>query len=120
MFDSLSILANNLLAEFGNNTAITVTHNYGGKCIEVKSARTNNVIAEVEVDAQFDGKYWPKLSLICDGQEHMGTDSLAYQIMAMRKFPKNRKMNKAWSPIRLTAKAQADAEITKATALYWG
>lgn len=110
MFDSTSILATNLLDAFGRNTAVTVVHNYGETLIAVKSARTNNVIAEIEVDAHFDGKYWPKLNLSYKGETYLNTESLAYVIMADKKFPRNRKMNKSWSPIRFNAKAQAMME----------
>lgn len=102
MFDSTSTKAAELLSYFGRNTAVTVQHRYGTNECVVLSARTGNVIAEVELD-----------------DSPMAIAAEAYRIMGMRKFPKGRKMNKAWSPIRLTAKAQADAEIAQATAVHW-
>lgn len=100
MFDSTSVKAAELLSHFGRNTAIEVQHRYGTKECAVVSTRTKNVIWE------------------CDNLDEYDMEYLALMIMGMKKFPKNRKMNRAWSPIRLTAKAEADAEITRATVAW--
>lgn len=102
MFDSTSVKAAELLSYFGRNTCVTVKHDYGSNELEVVSARTGMVIA-----------------LLGDLDKDLNLEECAMVIMAMRKFPKGRKMNKSWSPIRLTAKAEADAEITRQTALNW-
>jgi hypothetical protein len=121
MFDSSSIAAAELLSMFGKNTCVTLTHNYGANNIEVRSARTNNVIAEVILDSSLAYEYVDYSTNGTTITAHpMHMQEVAECIKAMRKFPKNRKMAKAWSPIRLTAKAQADAEITRQTALNWG
>jgi hypothetical protein len=86
------------MSYFGNNTAIRIDHRYGAKECAVISARTGNVIATVELD-----------------NSPMAIAVTAFQIMGSKKFPRNRKMNRTWSPIRLTAKAEADAEVTRAT-----
>lgn len=100
MFDSTSVKAAELLSYFGRNTAVEVDHRYGSKECAVISTRTKNVIWE------------------CEDITTLDLQSAAVEIMGMRKFPKNRKMNRTWSPIRLTAKAEADREITRAT-LAW-
>ena len=98
MFDSTSVKAAELLSYFGRNTAIRVDHDYGSNECAVVSARTGNVIA-----------------LLGDLDKDLNLQECATVIMGMKKFPKNRKMNRTWSPIRLTAKAEADAEITRNT-----
>ena len=108
--DTLSILGANLLATFGKNTAVTVRHNYGQKELTVLSARTGNVIATIAVDAVFDGQYWPTLNLDYNGVNYFNTEELGYAIMESKKFPRNRKMNKAWSPIRFSAASKAMME----------
>ena len=100
MYDSTSTKVAELMSYFGNNTAIRVDHKYGTKECAVISARTGNVI--LDIDLSHDADLY----------------ELAHVIMAMKKFPRNRKMNRTWSPIRLTPKAQADAEITRNTILW--
>ncbi len=100
MFDSTSTKANELLSYFGRNTAIEIDHRYGSNECAVISTRTKNVIVTVNFDEVTDLEF------------------CASVIMAHKKFPKNRKMNRTWSPIRLTARAEADAEITRNTILW--
>jgi hypothetical protein len=102
MFDSSSRVGNELLSAFGRNTAVTVRHNYGTDTLEVVSARTNLIISEVllakegyVVDRLFVA---PTLA------------AAAMVIMGNKKFPKNRKMNKSWSPIRFSAASKAMME----------
>ena len=90
------------MSYFGKNTCVTLRHNYGSDVVDVLSARTGNVIAEVD------------FSTLAPEIGH-SIEAIAISIMGMKKFPRNRKMNRSWSPIRLTPKAQADAEITRAT-----
>jgi hypothetical protein len=105
MFDSTSVKAAELLSYFGRNTAIEIDHRYGSNVCAVISTRTKNIIAEVDFDTLA-----PEIG--------HSLEAMAISIMAMKKFPKNRKMNRTWSPIRLTARAEADREITRAT-LAW-
>ena len=111
MFDSTSIKAAELLSYFGRNTAVKVQHNYGSNVLTVNSARTNNVLATVTID--------PSLAMEYVDFARTGTDytvspyslaMVAGAIMASKKFPKGRKMNKAWSPIRFSAASQAMME----------
>ncbi len=111
MFDSTSVKAAELLSYFGKNTCVTIRHNYGSNELQVLSARTNNVIAEISKND--NGVY------SIDGMTCIDLADVAQYVMSQKKFPKNRKMNKAWSPIRLTERAKADAEITRQTALNW-
>ena len=93
MFDSSSVKAAELLSYFGKNTAVTVLHNYGTDVLEVRSARTNLTIASVAVSS-----------------EPMALAVFAFETMNNKRFPKNRKMNKAWSPIRFSAASKAMME----------
>lgn len=100
MYDSTSTKVAELMSYFGRNTAIEIDHRYGAKECAVLSTRTKNVI--ISIDLSHDADLY----------------ELAHVIMGMKKFPRNRKMNRSWSPIRLTAKAEADAEITRNTILW--
>ena len=100
-YDSTSVKANELLSYFGRNTAIEVQHKYGATECAVVSTRTKNVIAIVDVEI------------------HRNLEFVANEIMMMKKFPKNRKQNRAWSPIRLTERAKADNEISRATMAWY-
>jgi hypothetical protein len=112
MYDATSIFANELLSYFGRNTAIEVDHKYGSNECAVISTRTKNVIATVK--KEWDGYYFLDSPAVASSE----LESIALMIMQSKKFPKNRKMNRSWSPIRLTPKAEADAEITRATMLW--
>lgn len=110
MFDTTSIFASELLSCFGRNTAIRIDHRYGATECAVISARTGNVISVVGYS---DGH--------CIVDELFVAPTIqdaAMLVMGKNKFPKNRKMNRTWSPVRLTAKAEADREITRNT-LAW-
>lgn len=108
MFDSTSTKAAELLSYFGRNTAIEIDHRYGSNECHVLSTRTKNIIATVTLHGLVNsvGDYSDTL------------EGCANHIMTLKKFPRNRKMNRTWSPIRLTAKAEADQEITRATILW--
>lgn len=95
MYDYSSLKAAELLSYFGKNTAVTLTHNYGNDVVEVRSARTNNVIESIENITALDS---------------VALYILATSIMKNKKFPRNRKMNKAWSPIRFSAASKAMME----------
>jgi hypothetical protein len=110
MFDSTSVFASELLSFFGKNTAVEIDHRYGTKECAVLSTRTKNVISNVKYE---DGLVIVDELFVCPT-----IDDAAILIMGKKKFPKNRKMNRTWSPIRLTARAEADREITRAT-LAW-
>jgi hypothetical protein len=110
MFDSTSVLGSELLSYFGKNTAIRIDHRYGAKECAVISARTGNIIATVEA---LESGYAVSGLFVAPTLE-----SAASIISGNKKFPRNRKMNRTWSPIRLTAKAEADAEITRNTILW--
>ena len=103
--DSLSIAGNELLSYFGRNTAVTVKHAYGAEnTLIVSSARTNNVLAHIvllptEQDFTRHGKDF--------SANPLALAFVAGAIMAQKSFPRNRKMNKSWSPIRFSAQAQA-------------
>lgn len=109
--DSLSIAGNEFLSYFGRNTAVTVKHQYivdrqgyDSEVLIVASARTNNVLAHVtlsdsEMDFSRHGKDY--------SANPLALAFVAGAIMADKRFPKNRKMNKSWSPIRFSAQAQA-------------
>ena len=98
------------MSYFGNNTAIRIDHKYGTTECAVISARTGNVIAEVSING--NNVY------SIGGMTCIDLADVAQYIMSQGKFPRNRKMNRTWSPIRLTPKAQADAEITRNTILW--
>jgi hypothetical protein len=112
-YDSTSIKGNELLSYFGRNTAVTVRHNYGTGAIDVMSARTGNVIASVVI---LDAPYMEYVDFTRTGREFRVSSynlaMVAGAIMADKRFPKNRKMNKSWSPIRFNAasKAMMDAD----------
>ena len=110
MFDTTSIFASELLSFFGRNTAIEIDHRYGSNECHVISTRTKNIISSVKYD---DGVVIVDELFVC-----LTIDDAAILIMGKKKFPKNRKMNRTWSPIRLTARAEADREITRNT-LAW-
>lgn len=110
-YDSTSIIAREMLSYFGRNTAVTVRHNYGTFDLEVVSARTGNVIATILLDS------CPAYESIDFGRtgdtftvHPFNLSVVADAIMSMKRFPKNRKMNKAWSPIRFSASAKAMME----------
>jgi hypothetical protein len=119
MFDSTSVMAAELLSYFGRNTAVELDHKYGSTECAVVSTRTKNVIATVVIDSSLAYEY---VDFATTGDvitaSPYNLELVAARIMQMKKFPKNRKMNRAWSPIRLTAKAEADAEITRATVAW--
>lgn len=102
MFDSSSIFASELLSFFGRNTAVRIDHRYGANKLAVISARTGNVISEV---------MYENGHVIIDELFTCPTiDDAAILIMGKKKFPKNRKMNRSWSPIRFSAASQAMME----------
>lgn len=108
MFDSSSYKAAELLSYFGRNTAVTVKHQYGNSdVLVVASARTNLPIAHItlsdnEMDFTRHGKDYSANPLTLA--------MVAGAIMSHPSFPKNRKMNKAWSPIRFSAASKAMME----------
>lgn len=112
--DSLSIAGNELLSYFGRNTAVTVKHQYiverntfDRDVLIVASARTNNVLAHITLSES-------EMDFTRHGKDFSANPAalafLAGAIMAQKSFPKNRKMNKSWSPIRFSAQAQAMME----------
>ena len=107
MFDSSSVKAAEFLSYFGKNTAVTVRHNYGSDSLLVLSARTNAIIANVQLlESEMD--------FTRHGRDYSANPlALAFvagAIMADKRFPKNRKMNKSWSPIRFSAASKAMME----------
>ena len=110
MYDATSIFASELLSFFGKNTAVEIDHRYGSTECAVISTRTKNVISTVKYE---DGHVIVDELFVCPT-----IDDAANLIMGKKKFPRNRKMNRTWSPIRLTAKAEADREITRNTILW--
>jgi hypothetical protein len=110
-FDNTSIKGNELLSYFGRNTAVTVRHNYGTGAIDVMSARTGNLIASVVI---LDAPYMEYVDFTRTGREFRVSSynlaMVAGAIMADKRFPKNRKMNKSWSPIRFSAASKAMME----------
>lgn len=94
-YDPSAQFANELLGYFARNTAVKIEHKFAGNTLEVKSARTGNVIATVSRD---------KGVFTVDGQfDFVSLQFVASFIAGMRRFPKPRNTKKAWSPIRLSA-----------------
>jgi hypothetical protein len=126
-FDPAATLANNLLIELGNNTAIRLDHSFGKNKIEVKVARTGNTIAVIEMrQVAFDGLYWNNTEfwLSLAGGEFQdftfsGSFGMALEIQKMRRYPKPRNMKRNWSPIVLSDSAKEQAEITRATIAHY-
>jgi hypothetical protein len=102
-FDPAERAARELLSYFGKNTAILVTHSYGSTVLFVKSARTGNVIAEIDLS-----------------KSNMTMHHFALEVMASKKFPRVRNMKRAWSPIVLTPQALKEQDIRRATILNYG
>lgn len=107
MFDSSSLSAAEFLSYFGRNTAVRVDHQYGTNVLVVKSARTSAPIAHVtlndsEQDFSRNGRDY--------SANPLALAFVAGAIMASKNFPKGRKMNKAWSPIRFSAASKAMME----------
>lgn len=101
-YDPSSEFASELLNYFARNTAIKIEHKFMGNTLEVKSARTGNVIATVVRD---------KGIFTVDGEfDFFDLRFVATFISGNRRFPKPRNTKKAWSPIRLNAKAVAMME----------
>lgn len=121
--DAMAVFVRNLLAEFGNNTAIEIDHKYGMNVAYVVVTRTKNVIATVEIrNNGFDGKYWggtefwlKKLDGEWEDHTRGGSCTIAFEIAGMKRFPKPRNMKRSWSPIRLTESAKAELDIRRAT-----
>lgn len=98
-YDPASRYADELLSYFSRNTAITITHKFMGSQLEVKSARTGNVIATVLIH---------ETGIVVDELFTCPTlESAAVIIAGKKRFPKPKNTKKAWSPIRLNAKSLA-------------
>lgn len=96
-YDPASITADSLLNYFSRNTALKVEHRFMSDTLEVKSARTGNVIATVKRDGEL---------YVVDGvHDFLSLEFVATFISGMRRFPKPKNTKKAWSPIRFNAKA---------------
>jgi hypothetical protein len=122
-YDPAGVFAHNLLIELGISTAIRIDHSFGRNKIEVKVARTGNVLATIELrKVAFDGLYWngTEFWLSLNGGEFedyslSGSFGMSLAIRGMKRFPKPRNNKRAWSPIVLTDSAKEQAEITRNT-----
>jgi hypothetical protein len=111
MFDNTAIAAAELLALFGNNTAVRIDHKYGTSTMNVVSARTGNIIATVILDSSLAMEYVDYAKTGATYTVHpLYMELLADHIMGQKNFPRPRNMNRSWSPIRLSSDAQAMME----------
>lgn len=100
-------IANELLSHFGRNTAIEVDHHESQNIMQVLVTRSKGMLATIEV--LDNGRY------MMNECGYLSLEAVAHEVQNMRRFPKPRKMNKAWSPIRLTDSAKAELDIRRAT-----
>lgn len=104
-FDAAAFTAAELLGYFKRNTAVNVVHGFGSDTLLVKSARTGNTIATVKRD-RTNGH----VLYVVNGFDFLSLEIAARFIYSMARFPKPKKMNRSWSPIRLTPEAKAIME----------
>lgn len=98
-YDPASFTAAELLGYFNKNTAIKVEHTFGKDKLVVKSARTGNIIATVERDHDH-GLYF-----VDEQFDFLSLEIAANYIMMNARFPKPKRRNKSFSPIRLNVAA---------------
>jgi hypothetical protein len=102
MFDSSAIAAAELLSHFGKNTAVRIDHKYGHNELRVVSARTGNVLSVVAI---YGGSVTNTYCI--SNVATFSLEEVARVIMGQKNFPRPRNMKRSWSPIRLSANAQA-------------
>ena len=105
VFDPASFTAAELLGYFKRNTAVNVVHGFGSDTLLVKRAGTGTVIATVKRE-RTNGH----VLYVVDGFDFLSLEIAAAFIKGMTRFPKPKKMNRSWSPIRLTPEAKAIME----------
>lgn len=104
-FDAAAFTAAELLGYFQRNTAVTVTHAFGGATLLVKSARTGNTIATVKRE-----KVNGTVLYVVDNFDFLSLEIAAGFIRGMARFPKPKNTRRHYSPIRLTPEAIAIRE----------